>query len=251
MSTGKILLVEDDKFSSRMMELQFRKHGYDLVAAENAKQALGQLEATTFDLVLTDVLMPDVSGIELVRKIRETYSREALPVVMLSGLKDEDRALASFQAGANDFVVKAKDFSLILAMVEPHLELKRLRERQPLTSQEVGDDAVWTWQVPSDTMTYSREWKTMLGLTGQDLPTSADFWRGRIHPDDRDRVEVALAAHQRREKSCFSADFRIAHGDGRYVQVHGFALAMFDKSGRAARMVGSLRRLDSVQEDPC
>ena len=249
---GKILVVEDDKFTGRMMELQFQKNGFDVMIACDGEEALEILGREPFDLVMSDMTMPRISGLELLQRIRERFTKDALPVVLVTATESSHgRSGEAMKLGANDFFTKPEDFNLTLARLTPHVELKRLREARSHDKADdfiyrSGQDGVWNWHIARGTVTFSGSWKTVLGLDPKsEIGQSINFWKERIHPEDLTAVEDAILAHQERRKSCFQADYRIRHESGDYIWVHGFGVALFDKGGQPVRLVGSMSRLNS------
>ncbi len=242
MSATRILLVEDDVFTGKMMELQFRKHGFDIVLAHNGEEALERLAGQSFDLVLTDVLMPGISGIELLRQIRakQTTPRQ-LPVILLTALGDAKSILEGIECGADDFLAKTNEFGIILAKVRHHLEVARLRGAE--TGQHGGPDGTWVWNLAQGEMQYSTAYHTLLGLPPKTLGNDPKAWQALIHPEDRTSVDNHLDGHLGRRTAHFEADFRMRHGSGTWVWVHAFGIASFAKEGQPVRLIGSLSRL--------
>jgi len=105
----RILLVEDDRFQRKAAEATLRQHGFDVRVAVDGEEALQILaEAACPDLVLLDLIMPKVSGFEVLRRLREDPATARIPVIVLSNLgqrSDVDQATA---AGATGYLVKAK-----------------------------------------------------------------------------------------------------------------------------------------------
>jgi CheY-like chemotaxis protein len=101
-----ILIVEDYPVTQRVLSLTLRNNGYDAVVAGNGLEALDRLEETPIDLVLTDIAMPEMDGITLLRYLRGDARYEGIPVIMLTASgQDEDRAVA-LSLGANGFLSK-------------------------------------------------------------------------------------------------------------------------------------------------
>lgn len=82
---AKILVIDDDLSFRSMLESRFTDAGYDVETAANGNQALEKLELYTFDLLVSDVMMPDMDGIELVKKLRSMKSTSGIPVIFLTG----------------------------------------------------------------------------------------------------------------------------------------------------------------------
>ncbi|MFQ5672619.1 MAG: response regulator transcription factor [Nitrospinales bacterium] len=102
--TKKILLVEDEKHLAKGLKFNLEKEGYKVVLVENGIAALETLGTQDFDMLILDLMLPELGGIEVTKKIRETNIR--FPILMLTAKSnDEDRALG-LQAGADDYLTK-------------------------------------------------------------------------------------------------------------------------------------------------
>ncbi len=235
-SQGSVLLVDDDVFTSRMMELHLQKDGLAVVTAGNGHEALAKLDERRFDLVLTDLVMPEMSGLELVRAIRARPDCAEIPLLILSGLDNTGMIVEAMKAGATDFIPKMKEHQLVLAKVRHELAL---HDRGAQTPRASGD-ALWSWSFARGEVQYSNRWKAMLGYAPEEIGKSPEEWLDRLHPDDREGVLTALEAHQARKTGWFEADFRIHGKDGSWKGAHAFGVAMFGKDGACVRMVGSM-----------
>lgn len=102
-----ILIVEDDRNIAYLAQYHIRKLGHDNVTVvNNGAQVLGLLDQERFDLVLLDWMLPDISGIDVLRHIRATDSHRHTPVVMMTARNRPEDVLAAIEAGANDYIVK-------------------------------------------------------------------------------------------------------------------------------------------------
>lgn len=100
---ARILVVDDDEvIRDTLCELLSQDHSCEV--ADTAEGALAKLEAEPFDLVLTDISMPGLSGMELLKRVLELYP--GTPVIMISGLSDEDQAQSLLEQGAFDYLLK-------------------------------------------------------------------------------------------------------------------------------------------------
>lgn len=101
----KILICEDEEIMLTALEFRLRKQGFDVILAENGKIALQKVKEETPDLIVADIMMPFVSGLELIEFIRKEM-RNAVPVIVISALEREDVVLEAFRLGATDFIAK-------------------------------------------------------------------------------------------------------------------------------------------------
>jgi class 3 adenylate cyclase len=125
---GIILVVDDDPLNRDMLARRLESRGYEVVAAEGGRQALAQAAARPFDLVLLDVMMPEVSGLDVLRELRSRHSVAELPVIMATARDRSEDTVLALKLGANDYVTKPLDFPVVLARAETQLALKRAVE---------------------------------------------------------------------------------------------------------------------------
>ncbi|HWB94671.1 MAG TPA: response regulator transcription factor [Puia sp.] len=101
----KILVAEDEPILIRIIEMRLKKDGYEVLLAEDGQQALDRLEQGPPDLIITDIMMPYASGLEIIASVRaRTWPK--VPVIILSAMGQEDVVLEAFQLGADDYITK-------------------------------------------------------------------------------------------------------------------------------------------------
>jgi len=120
----RLLVVDDNRDNSVLLARRLKRHDYQVITVDNGAEALQILEKQPCDLVLLDILMRDMDGMETLRGIRKKYSMLQLPVIMVSALVDTQNTVEALQAGANDYVTKPLDMDVILARIENQLILR-------------------------------------------------------------------------------------------------------------------------------
>jgi DNA-binding NtrC family response regulator len=133
----KLLVVDDERSMRELLELVFKREGYSVETAENGTRALDLVRNNLFDLIISDVKMPDISGIDLLERVRET-SPDTL-VIMITAFATVDTARRAFKLGAEDFVIKDSGFDVeeLKVIVGKALEKKRLRQENVLLKREL------------------------------------------------------------------------------------------------------------------
>jgi signal transduction histidine kinase len=122
---ARVLLVDDNRVNRRVLETKLSGHGYNITSAKNGREALDFLmEEEAFDIVLLDVMMPEMDGMEVLRHLREKTAAIELPVIMVTSKSDSDDLVDAFRAGANDYVTKPIDYGVLFVRMETHLNLK-------------------------------------------------------------------------------------------------------------------------------
>jgi len=99
-----ILVAEDDELILKTIEHKLQKEGYEVIAAHNGKDAIDTVKNITVDLIISDIMMPFASGIEILSAVKSTGRN--IPIIMLSSMGQEDVVLNAFDLGASDFMVK-------------------------------------------------------------------------------------------------------------------------------------------------
>ena len=102
----RILIVDDDVDSLKLIALMLQRQGYDIVAAKNGQQAIARAHADDPDLIILDVMMPDMDGYEVCRRLRRDPSTQAIPIIMFTAKTMVDDKVAGFEAGADDYLTK-------------------------------------------------------------------------------------------------------------------------------------------------
>ena len=126
--SGRILVVDDIPTNVRLLEGILKVAGYEVVSAGGGEEALKQVEATNPDVVLLDVMMPDMDGFEVCRRIKADPARRWLPIVMVTALHETSDRVAAIEAGADDFLTKPVDEVEVEARVKSLVLVKRQRD---------------------------------------------------------------------------------------------------------------------------
>jgi CheY-like chemotaxis protein len=116
-----ILVVDDSEINRDMLRRRLEKKGYRVVAAENGSQALELAAREPVDLVLLDVMMPGLSGLDVLRILRNSPGGKDLPVIMATAKSESADIVEALDAGANDYVTKPLDLPVVIARIEAQL----------------------------------------------------------------------------------------------------------------------------------
>ena len=122
-----ILIVDDNPDVRRLLQHAVKPEGYSVLQARSGAEALDILASTELSAVLLDLRMPDISGIEVCRRIRADARTAALPVLMITGNEDLESRLAGFEAGVDDYIPKPFDMREVITRLRSRMELSALR----------------------------------------------------------------------------------------------------------------------------
>jgi len=125
-----LLVVDDDPVNLRVLEAILPPGEYDLTTATSGKEALALLDAKEWDLVITDIMMPQMSGYELTRRIRERFTLTELPILLLTARSQPNDIQSGFMAGANDYVTKPVEAIEIRSRIQALTTIKQTVREQ-------------------------------------------------------------------------------------------------------------------------
>ena len=117
----KILIVDDDLDTLRLVGLMLQRQGYQISAATNGQQGLEKAFSEDPDLILLDVMMPDMDGYEVTRRLRQNPSTMETPILMFTAKTQLDDKVIGFEVGANDYLTKPVDEDLLLRKLKEYL----------------------------------------------------------------------------------------------------------------------------------
>jgi len=249
-SSGRILIVGDSEESRGLLSEILAAEGYDVRPADSGELALTAVAVSPPELILLDMRMPGVDGIEVCKQLKSRVEIRDIPVIFLSASRDFGDRLESLEAGAVDFVNKPFRREELLARLKTHLELGRLRkdlehrvtqrtvelqlanqqlqaelearrrieeelresERRFRSLADSAPVAIWITN-REGLVTYVNEWG--LNFFGWTLEELASDSLKTIHPEDLQRTSEAFATAVRK-RSPYQIDHRIRRRDGEY-----------------------------------
>lgn len=128
MDKPTILIVEDEQKLSRVIQLELEYEGYHPEIAANGKDALRMIDETSWDLVLLDIMIPELSGLEVLRRVRRTDT--ATPIILLTARDEVYDKVSGLDLGASDYVTKPFQIEELLARIRVHLRSSKDEKRQ-------------------------------------------------------------------------------------------------------------------------
>ena len=134
---SRILIVDDISENRTILTRRFERRGFEIVEAEGGLAAIELIDKQSFDLVLLDVMMPGIDGIETLRRIRSRKSASMLPVIMVTAKSESDNIVDALELGANDYVTKPVDFAVALARVNTQISRRRAEQEVAAANEEL------------------------------------------------------------------------------------------------------------------
>ena len=128
--TGRVLIVDDSKLDRRVLTDLIRQEGHHVTAADDAQEALGLLQRHTYDLILLDLVLPDLDGVQLLERIYGSEEHRAIPVLFITALDSMRYASRAIQLGAEDYILKPFEPEQLRSRVTACIEKKREQEKE-------------------------------------------------------------------------------------------------------------------------
>jgi len=134
---GRLLVVDDVEANRDLLAKRLRQLGHSVALVENGRRALDLVEQEDFDLILLDIMMPEMDGYEVLRRLQENPARKHIPVIMISAVDEIESVVRCIELGATDYLPKPFNAVLLKARVHATLEKKRLRDRERLYARSL------------------------------------------------------------------------------------------------------------------
>lgn len=228
---GTLLVVDDNDTGRDLLARQLAGYGYIVDTATNGEEALERLASTRCDLVLLDVIMPVMDGVETLRRLKADPALRTVPVVMLSSLDETDAALRCLEMGAEEYLSKPVPSRLLQARIESNLLLRRLREHGRLLEERVREDAALLERFLGDAFPPAAAAALSAGTAyRQSIPQTTvlicrldprDAPPGRGTPAEHLAAFGALCAAGEAQASALGLEAHAAHRDAFVVAVSG------------------------------
>ncbi len=258
-----ILLVEDDDASRDVLARRLLRDSLHILTAPDGPSALALLQQHPVDGVLLDIGLPGMSGLDVLRTIRQTHPAELLPVLMVTAFDASERLVEALESGANDYLAKPIDYPIVRARLKTQLgrahtahALRHAREREALVLSATNE-GVWEWDSTTEQLQHSDNWFSLLAWSQEATPHTIDDWMARIHPDDAAATRQAFAAFiSTPSETTFRLQYRMRGGDGHYRWIETRGAAVRDALGQCLRLVGvhtdisALRYVNRVTQLP-
>jgi PAS domain S-box-containing protein len=249
-TAGSRILLADDNADMRGYVRDLLSPTYTVEAVADGGQALEAARRERPDIVLSDIMMPRVDGLALIKSLRADETLREVPVILLSARAGEESRLEGLDAGADDYLVKPFSARELLARVGALLELTQMRreseqalrerEEQLRLATEAAEVGLWDVDLITDTLFWPPRVKAMFGISA-DVPVSmADFYAG-LHPADRRRTSEAFAAAlDPKRRALYDIEYRtVGKEDGLIRWVAAKGRGIFDGDGRCVRVIGT------------
>ena len=240
-----ILVVDDNPNNVELLVRRLSKRGFATIKASGGREALEKIATLPIDLVLLDINMPDIDGLEVLETVRRNHDQSDLPIIMVSAHGESEGIADAINKGANDYITKPVDFPVAMARIKTqldvrlaHTRLKESEERYALAFRG-ANDGLWDWDLRSGKVYYSQRWLEMLGLPPDSSIDSPDDWFDRVHPGEAEALKDAIEEHLLGQTEALEHEYRAVHADGSFLWLLTRGVASRGADGQAVRISGS------------
>lgn len=215
----KILLVEDNADLNRFVATSLRNAGYDVVSACNGKDALSKTENSKCDLLLTDIMMPEINGFELAESIRTTD--KTMPIIFMTAKDDKPSKMLGYNIGIDEYVTKPFDMDVLLMTIKAILRRAKIEAEKEITignfymNSEERSATIDGEEIPLTV----REFDILFKLLSYPKKTfsrsalMAEFWDYDSSATSR-TVDVYMAKLREKTQNCNGFEIATVHGLG-------------------------------------
>lgn len=256
----RLLVVDDYPDNHLLLKSSLEQEGYRVTALSDGLSALDFIAAhpREVDLILLDLMMPGIDGMEVLETVREYYARHELPVIMTTALGDDENVIRALQSGANDYVTKPVKIEPLIERISTHLELaesRRALENEVVERRRVqarseqmaaglkaathsAGIGVWEWDPENGELIWDRALRDLLGFDPDSSEVIDGGWRTVVHPDDLEKLEAEFD-EALSEGVDFHSTFRIIRPDGGVRHLEGHASVQRSADGEAVKLIGA------------
>jgi two-component system cell cycle sensor histidine kinase/response regulator CckA len=257
------ILVVDDEFEDRtLLSKILTAEGLEVRVADCGELAMASLAVNRPELILVDIRMPEMDGLEVCRRLKQRADSRDIPVIFLSGSVDLADRLEGFRLGAVDFVSKPFRREELLARVRTHLELAKLRaeleervarrtaqlrETEGLfrTMADAAPAMIWISGPDGLCNFVSKGWLEFTGRSFEE--ESGDGWANGVHSEDRERCTSTYCASFEARR-VFEIEYRLRRADGQYRWVLDRGVPRFSPSGVFSGYIGSCLDITDLKQ---
>ena len=224
----RVLFVEDSPLDCELLLREMEQQGFAIAheRVESGDALRRALDAAAWDLVLADFRLPSFSGLDALALLHERHLD--LPFILVSGSLEDGAVAEAMRAGAHDYIHK-DHLTRLGPAVERELREAEVRRELRRALQAVREGAerlklaaaasntgLWDWNLVSNEVFFSPEWKAQLGYAEDELPNRFEEWESRIHPDDLAPTLAKVRAFIGHADAKYAVEFRLRHKDGSY-----------------------------------
>lgn len=247
------LIVDDEPALRLLIIAALKKFGFDIIEAQNGKQGVDLFKSEKPDIILMDVMMPDMDGFEACKMIRQSPDGTYAQILMVTGLEDTESTKKAFEVGANGFVTKPLNFVMLGQRVKYMLraghafkEMDINRSRLAKT-QELAKIGTWQFDLLTSEFHCSLEACQLLGLNNTDKHVTFDDFLSPVIDEDKNRVKETLE-NAFKTKNSSNQNYRIRCMNGSHKHILNKSEIIFDEQTQSILMLGIVQDVTQLKK---
>lgn len=250
--SARILVVDDDAVTRMTLVKVLQKSGFEMIEAENGREGFTKYMNEMPDLILMDVMMPEMDGYAAIEAIRNYEKDRAIPILMLTALDDIDSVDQAFDKGATDFITKPINWSLLSQRVKYAIKTSltedqlRISQSQLMYAQKLARLGYWEWDAKSDTVSGSTSAFDLFAIPRSAEVTLEQFF-SNIIPKDLPLVQQAIADASQGYND-IQVSFRVLHHDNSLTHIDCLGEVTFDANGDVVKITGSAQDISRLHK---
>jgi DNA-binding response OmpR family regulator len=178
---GRLLVVDDIELNRDVLSRRLKRQGYAVATAENGREAMERLRAETFDLVLLDIMMPEMDGYEVLQRLKTDDVTRSIPVIMISALGEIDSVVRCIEMGADDYLPKPFNPTLLKARIGACLEKKRAHDHAAFLFAQLEENHRRMEELASTLQTQNTAMARWQALQDADLAVARTTQQAIVH----------------------------------------------------------------------
>lgn len=240
----QILVVDDDDYIREMTREALENEGFKVIDARNGKDAITMFKKLNPDIILMDVEMPGMNGIDAVKEIRKISGGESVPIMMVTGVQDTESIQRAYDAGATDFINKPVSWIVLTQRVRYMLRASRafrkliISHTRLINAQKLAGVGGWELDPKTRKFRLSSQASSICGFSNTETIVPLNRFMLAIHPDDRTTLKRLLLQAIILGKP-FTVDHRIILSDGSERNV--FQKVQILSKNKDSQLIGTLQ----------
>ncbi len=263
---NEILVVDDTPANLKLLVDILISQGYKIRPASNGKQALNAVAARKPDLILLDIMMPDIDGFEVCRELKDNKQTQDIPIIFISALDALSDRVKGFDMGGVDYISKPIQPEELIVRVRNHMQLRNMQlhqeelvaertqellhsnevllksQRHLEQAEQIGHTGNWERDIATDACFCSDEVFRIFGLEPQaEVSGKIEDCLAHIHPEDKKNVDDARSEVISNPADRYKSEHRIIRPDGTVRFVYEEGKINCDSSGKAISLIATIK----------
>jgi PAS domain S-box-containing protein len=254
--TVKVAVIDDNAEFGAGIKMLLSKEGVEVITAVNGPEGLDLVIQHVPDIVLLDVVIPGIDGLEFCKKIKKLPGLKGVYIIMLSGVRVQtDQMSEGLEAGADGYITRPIPNRELLARLRVYIRLKRAEKALEKNEDRLAkimmaaNDGMWDWDLRTNQVYFDPRYYQMSGYDVDEFPHKLEEFQKRVHPGDVDYVMSEAEKHLKGEIGRFDVKFKFLKksGDWQWIQGKGIIVER-DENGVPQRFVGTHRDISDLKQ---